>query len=406
MFRRKIIILFVLLLFTCGSGMFAYQIYANEEIKRIESIQFDALSALESLYDDNHSIKKDVSRERVQEVEGLVSKVEDLNQKIEMQTKLAEIIKYIELRERIESLFEGDVLKSDSTTVELDTIQQMSHELATNVQILLDDRIKEAISQKQKIEDAKSTLSMLFYEDGSLLETVDRSDYNSVIEKFESLPQKDIINKYQMQLNDVLDFVVKKEEIAYAAQKKREREASEVHVLQGVPVINQIQEQVYNGCEVASLLMGLQYKGYATNMTLTSMAMDIPKSSDPHQGFVSSIFNFQPTTIVHWIAPDALAAYGKTFDASVEDITGASTEDLVAEVIAGNPVIVYVTDDYQEPGEQDGEVFFHLHVQLLIGYDPNSDTYILNDPGKNQIRVSGNRFRYIYNLLQFAVAVR
>lgn len=177
-------------------------------------------------------------------------------------------------------------------------------------------------------------------------------------------------------------------------------------ILRGVPRINQ-KEGVLNGCEVASLLMGLQYKGYHQGMTLKQIAEAVPKTDDPHTGFILDIWDLLPLNQLHWIAPDALSKFGKRYYDGVIDISGASVEDLKREIDNGNPVVVYGTYYFQHPKSWCGEVPTNLHVMLMIGYNKRTGNIILIDPwGGIEIVVSGNMFATQYNLMKYAVAIR
>lgn len=177
-------------------------------------------------------------------------------------------------------------------------------------------------------------------------------------------------------------------------------------MLHQVPRLNQ-KDGVLNGCEVASLLMGLQYKGYNQGMTLKQIAEAVPKTDDPHTGFVLDIWDLLPLDQPHWIAPDALSTFGKKYYEGVVDISGASVHDLKREIDDGNPVIIYGTYCFHHPKSWSGEVPTNLHVMLMIGYYPKTGHIILHDPwGGVKIVVTDNLFTTQYNLMKYAVAIR
>lgn len=177
-------------------------------------------------------------------------------------------------------------------------------------------------------------------------------------------------------------------------------------ILHGVPRINQ-KLGVLNGCEVACLLMGLQYKGYNKEMSLIEFASMVPKSENPHTGFVLDIWDIMPTDKAHWIAPDALSKFGKQYYDGVCDISGASIEDLKSEIDHGNPVVIYATYQFQCPKGWDKEVPINLHVMLMVGYNRRTGDIVVNDPWDGvELIVSGHAFSTQYNRMRYAVVIR
>ncbi|MDE5888783.1 MAG: C39 family peptidase [Bacilli bacterium] len=247
---------------------------------------------------------------------------------------------------------------------------------------------------------------------------VTRNKYNNVKKLVDKLPQKDLKKEYIEALNKVLKEIEEKEEIARkeAEEKaKREAEIEAAWVKLDVPYISQNKNKIYNGCEAASLLMGLQYKGYLKETSLKSFADDMPKSEDdPHEGFVRDIYDFEPRDVPHWIAPDALAKYGRSAsgNSKVVDITGTGVEGLKKELDNGNPVVIYATGgNFDDPVNWIEEVPKNVHVMLLVGYNSKSNQMLINDPwtktATGQVYVSESRFTTIYNKIgKKAVVIR
>ncbi len=186
-----------------------------------------------------------------------------------------------------------------------------------------------------------------------------------------------------------------------------------------LPYINQY-APVYApmGCEGASLLMALQFKG-STGVSLKEFLEKMPKTErNPFAGFASTPFAVVKGTpeIFQSIFPEALTSYGRTYGASVTDISGYSTDQLKAEIDKGNPVVVYVTTrDYEAPiwkvydmGEAGMvNIVDNMHVMVLTGY--NSDgSYHVTDPAssRNRYWVTKAKFEASYNALKWAVVVR
>lgn len=186
-----------------------------------------------------------------------------------------------------------------------------------------------------------------------------------------------------------------------------------------IPYVNQY-APVYApmGCEGASLLMALQYKGY-TGVGLKAFLDQMPKTDrNPFQGFASTpyqVITGNPP-IFQSIFPAPLTTYGKTYSGNVADISGYDTNQLKAEIDKGNAVVVYVTTrSYETPkwlvydmGEAGNvNIVDNMHVMVLTGYNSDGE-YHVTDPAssKNRYWVNGLKFETSYNALKWAVVVR
>jgi len=185
---------------------------------------------------------------------------------------------------------------------------------------------------------------------------------------------------------------------------KQEEKIKKAWVILDVPYISQNNNNVLNGCETASLLMALQYKGYLQNMTLQEYAQNIPKSTDPNKGFTYDIFGIYPTNVPHWIAPSPLAEYGRitSGNQNVIDITGYSVKQLDNEILAGNPVVIYATSKFTTPKEVIEGAPKNIHVLLLTGYNKITGEQLITDPwthsdGKTTWTISKEKLETIYN---------
>ncbi|NCC54700.1 MAG: hypothetical protein EOM11_04350, partial [Erysipelotrichia bacterium] len=143
-----------------------------------------------------------------------------------------------------------------------------------------------------------------------------------------------------------------------------------------------------------------------TGASLAQIATDMPKhESDPHQGFIHSIFGYAPREVPHWIAPDALATFGTNYYEGVRNISGTDAEGLYQYLDQGTPVIVYATYAFMNPTGWTGEVPNNLHVMLLTGYNKKTGNYIIHDPWAGKITAEKGKFQHVYNLMKFAVAI-
>lgn len=213
-------------------------------------------------------------------------------------------------------------------------------------------------------------------------------------------------------------FLIKDEEKARKAEEdriKRDAEIEAAWVMLETPYISQTQLGVFNGCEAASLLMGLQYKGYLKDITFYSFVDNMPKSEDnPHEGFVRDIYDKEPKDLPHWIAPDALAKYGRASSGNdgVTDITGFSIDQLKKEIDNNNPVVFYITGGkLDDPRDWIEGIPLNVHIVLLIGYNPITKQIVVNDPSTKssdgKMYYDEERVNEIYNQVgRKAVVIR
>ena len=150
--------------------------------------------------------------------------------------------------------------------------------------------------------------------------------------------------------------------------------------------------------------MGLQYKGYLQGIDLATYASNMPKSTDPFQGFTYDIFGLAPTNVPHWIAPSPLAQYGRSSSGNngVIDATGKSLDELDSQIQAGNPVVIYLTGKLKSPKAYIENAPKNIHVLLLTGYNAITKEQIITDPwthddGRTKWQVSKETVEKIYN---------
>lgn len=159
-----------------------------------------------------------------------------------------------------------------------------------------------------------------------------------------------------------------------------------------VPYISQI-DNIYAwvGCEAVSTLMGLQAKGYATDVSVKYFLDNLPRhSSNPEKGFVGS--PYVPDTSKRTrttIYPAKLAEYSNSYcngDVVCADFRGASITDLQRELLAGNCVVAYMTLWWEAPYYRyyniEGttqRLVSNNHAVLVYGYDPERG-YLISDP--------------------------
>jgi len=176
------------------------------------------------------------------------------------------------------------------------------------------------------------------------------------------------------------------------------------------------------GCEPTCLYMALQYRGAAQGVTLKSFLDNLPRdASNPARGFVGSPYvvdKSKRTTIY----PAKLAEYGRNYYQNVYDFSGATPANLQAEVLAGNPVVAYVTLWWNKPVYTsyniDGEtqqLISNNHAVLVTGYNAATGQYHITDPYNLKAAdrnapytywVDAATFDALYNVRQHALVIR
>lgn len=188
-------------------------------------------------------------------------------------------------------------------------------------------------------------------------------------------------------------------------------------VMLDVPLIPQNPELKY-GCEVTSLAMVLQHAGIKVEKTELAKGVkkendplsvdqkgDIKHWGDPEDGFVGDVTGKNKGYAVHVKPLQELMEHylpGRTVN-----LTGKSFDDVVSQINAGKPVVVWTTGDYKLPDRWEswkhGNERIHapmdLHAVVLVGYEPG---YIyVNDPlsEKKGHKVSRETFIGSWNAL-------
>lgn len=425
------VIVGILIPIIIGLGVGIY--VRNEEIKKEneqleQEKQKETVLLLENYYQDEEQKlpKLSITEEELEQLEQMIQSLEDGSEKEKLWKKYKKLKKFYEIQTELDSFFEGDMVKESVTKEEFLSWQEDFDTLTEEEQSLLEEQFQSGMDQITKTEEALSRLSELFLNEEmtEVKEEVDREDYDTISHLFHELKQSFVLESHQEQIDLILKHVEEKEEeerrrieeererqrqIALEKKRKEEeerRKIEEAYVeVTGIPFINQRTEQIYNGCEAACLLMSLQYKNLALNYNLHTFAEEVPKhETDPHQGFIHSIYDLEPKNVAHWIAPDALSRFGSQYG-TVRDISGSGVSTLKEYLDQGNPVIVYVTSNFNYPTAWDGEVPVNLHVVLLTGYNQITGNYIVLDPWSGRKIIAKQKFEAIYGLMNRAVVV-
>ncbi|WP_323368651.1 C39 family peptidase [Radiobacillus deserti] len=153
---------------------------------------------------------------------------------------------------------------------------------------------------------------------------------------------------------------------------------------------------LYNGCEVTSLAMILQYHGY--DVTKNDLAKEIPyvplgysngQKGNPHEGFVGDMAQGPGLGVYH--GPIHQLAKQYVGDRAI-DVTGSTPEEMYSYLEQGLPVWVIITANFTPVGNMQTwetpqgpvNVTYSMHSVAVTGYD-HQHVYI-NDPygGKNK----------------------
>lgn len=146
----------------------------------------------------------------------------------------------------------------------------------------------------------------------------------------------------------------------------------------GVPLIGQ-RPQLPTGCEITSVTMMLNYAG--DHSSKTTLANQMPRSSNPNKGFVGS-----PYSKSGWyIYPKGLMPLVKKHLGSARNLTGAGQAALRRSINRNHPVVIWLAP-------LDG---FSNHALTITGYTRYS--FKINDPWRvKRITMSNTRLQRLW----------
>ena len=352
----------------------------------------EAISFCDSLFDENLMKLDKVSVDELEDCNDRLAEIGDEDETKKLREMVSDAIKYIEWSKSADEWFDNGTVKSSITEKDLTSLNESQKSLNKSYGDLASKKLFILKSEYKKMQDTKNAVNYLFTsaDRKTVKGSIKRSDYNNAKKLVDALAQSDLKNEYEAPLKEALKSIEEQERIARekAEKARREREererkiAASWHKLNLSPYyINQYTAQIYNGCEAASLLMSLKYKGYARGTSFKTFVDEMPKSeTDPNEGFYLSIYDLEPKTEAHWIAPAPLAAYGRTTGATIVNATGWSLDRLDEEVKNGNPVVIYTTYAFRDPKNFSKGVPKNLHVMVLSGYNSYTGEQVFYDP--------------------------
>ena len=174
-----------------------------------------------------------------------------------------------------------------------------------------------------------------------------------------------------------------------------------------VPLVLQYPE-LPRGCEITSLAMILQYRGYDIDkMELADEIVYEPFESkgfkgNMHDGFVGAMDTLDEDGLGVYVEPIIKLAKKYASFWKVKNLTGEKPEALYAALEGGNPVWVLTNARFQQlPDEQfltweteEGsmQVTYRQHSVVMTGYD---DNYVyVNDPMKSETNIALDRAKF------------
>lgn len=168
-------------------------------------------------------------------------------------------------------------------------------------------------------------------------------------------------------------------------------------ILLDVPLQNQMDSpRLYNGCEVTSLAMILNYKG--NKVTKNELAKKVDRvplkysngdNGNPNVGFVGNMEDGPGLGVYHGPIFELAQKYAK---GKVMDLTNQPFDRLLQEVAEGNPIWVITTSTFApvtefqtwETPQGSVDITYNMHSVVITGYD-RENIYVNNPYGtKNQ----------------------
>lgn len=182
-------------------------------------------------------------------------------------------------------------------------------------------------------------------------------------------------------------------------------------VVLDVSLINQMDDpKLYNGCEVTSLAMVLNYNGIdvtkselADNIETVPFQYDNGKHGNPNDGFVGSVSGGDESGLGVYHGP--IYSLAKQYANNVYDLTGSNFDTVINKVEEGHPVWTITTtsfapvSDFQTWDTPDGkiDVTYSEHSVCITGFDRDKRVIYINDPyGYKNREVNWNDFAAAY----------
>lgn len=176
-----------------------------------------------------------------------------------------------------------------------------------------------------------------------------------------------------------------------------------------IPLINQMDApRLYNGCEVSSLAMILNYQGYdVTKNELADKVKQVPLTYDnglkgnPNDGFVGDMVDGPGLSVYHGPMHDLAKKYAGE---KAKDITGSSVDKLYGYLLEGLPVWIITTTNLApvknlkswDTPKGEIEITFQVHSVAVTGVDEDF-VYVNNPYGQKNQKVDKKKFEAAWN---------
>ncbi len=405
-----VVVIISIILITTGCYL-SYKNYQKEEIY-FASVK----KQYYMLFNKQNDPIKELSETQIITLEKKVKKIKrHEEEKEKLSNNINELRDYLLLKQEINKIYSNKILNSNIEIATISKIEQNYNKLSKKYKKYFETDLIEIKNQKSNLDSIEQEITLLFNDIGKkdLKEGITREQIENSKKKLSLLKQEEFIQNKNNELDYALGIIRNREEEII---RKKEEEIKNAWVNLNVPYISQNHNNILNGCEAASLLMGLQYKGYLKNMTLYQYAIDMPKSAtnNAYEGFTHDIFGLEPRNIPHWIAPSALADFGRVSSGNqnIQDATGYTLDQLNKEISNNNPVVIYATGSFKTPKEWIEGAPKNIHVLLLTGYNKITKEQIITDPwtksnGETKWYLSKNKLESIYNAVgKKAVIIR
>lgn len=195
------------------------------------------------------------------------------------------------------------------------------------------------------------------------------------------------------------------EGVAWYAASAGAPQQPEDNVILNVPLINQGNTML---CEGASLLQAMHYKGKATNQSLMSFVNSMPIASDknPYHGY-SGEWRHNVNGTYQGMMADPVVTWAQRNGGNAANITGSGVNGIKQEIRNGNPVVAWITYNYESPQFKQmpwGRAVWNGHVVTVDGF--RNGAYHIADPVFGGNWINSGTFERAFNINGMAVAVR
>lgn len=420
--KLRVLILLIIILLIGGGSVYFYYMYS--EVQSAEHISQSIREQIDALFQDSNHVrfKDDISEDEILNIEEAISKLKDSEEKTQFTKEFDNISTCFNAYHSVRSLLQEHIIIEGVTQEDLDKMQDLVAKAgALNQAFLktLEADVLNVMQQFQKIQQAREKVDGLFMEDQTTLRDditlQDLEVAQNYIKDIKNEKEAAILtSRVQNAEEEIQARIDADKQMQQAAEKAAEEAAAAAeaarksYVVLDVPYISQTANGAPQGCESASLLMALRYKGAATTISYTDFIDQVPVADDPNYGFVHSQYSNDPTGVPHTIFPAPLAEYGQQYG-NVVNISGASAQQLRSELLNGNPIVLYIVSGFQEPiwiETSYGMDILNMHVLTLIGYNDNLQKYLVNDPYYGVFWVDYAVLEASYQTRNYALVVR